>query len=621
MDRLSMVFTRALGLIAAWLLLSSAVLAGPASRVLVLHSTDHLLPASLAQDNALVAALPTSAEVATEFLDAPRFSGATYTDGVARFLREKYATWPPDLLVTFGDEALLFVLKYREELFSQVPVISAAVQKSVLKTLEPLPQGVVAMAVVHDFVGTIELALSLHPHAKHLVLVTGASPLDHGWESELREAAAHFKDRVTIEYLAGLPTDVVLKRLGELGQDAVVVTPGYFRDGAGHELVPVQTVKTMADASPAPLYRPFETFIDTGIVGGSIMSCTTMGQEAGKAASTLLAGTPLESLRVPAVTPATVRLDWRQVDRWGINPDRIPADAIVDHKPPPLLEQYRKEAIVGALVVLVQSALIALLLVERRRRRGAERAIQRHHLELAHACRLATAGELTASIAHEINQPLGAILSNAEAADLLLDKGCGSEAEVREILADIRRDDLRASEVIRRLRTLLISREVERQAFDLTQALAEVSSMLEPEARQRRIALEFRLAPTGSIVGDRVQIQQVLVNLILNAMDAMADTPEGQRKVSVSVEPSEDGIGIAVSDRGQGIAPEHLPRLFDSFFSTKRKGMGLGLSIARTIVEAHGGRIRVENAPDFGATFHISLPAAQMAEAESLETT
>ena len=171
--------------------------------------------------------------------------------------------------------------------------------------------------------------------------------------------------------------------------------------------------------------------------------------------------------------------------------------------------------------------------------------------------------------------------------------------------------------MIRRLRALLAKHQVERQAFDLSQAIAEVAAVLDSEARRRRLALEVRLAPTATLVGDRIQIQQVLINLILNAMDAMADAPEGRRALGVFVERAAGGIAISVRDQGPGIAPEHLPQLFDSLH-TKKKGMGLGLSIARTIVEAHGGRVWAEKyPPGQGAVFHVSLPAVPTASARS----
>jgi PAS domain S-box-containing protein len=233
--------------------------------------------------------------------------------------------------------------------------------------------------------------------------------------------------------------------------------------------------------------------------------------------------------------------------------------------------------------------------------------------EMAHTSRLALVGELTASIAHEVNQPLGAILSNAEAAEMLLDAPDPPLDSVREILRDIRADDARASEVVRRLRTLLRKRELKMQPLDLNELLSETLHFVTFDAHRRSVEIVTDLAGAlPNVHGDRLHLQQVLLNLLLNGMDAMAHTPVSRRRITVRSSPHvTGGVECLITDCGPGIAPDRLPRLFDSFFTTKADGVGLGLSIARSIVEAHRGEIWAENRADGGAAFHLVLgPAA-----------
>ena len=238
--------------------------------------------------------------------------------------------------------------------------------------------------------------------------------------------------------------------------------------------------------------------------------------------------------------------------------------------------------------------------------------VEEAHRDLIHASRVAALGELTASIAHEVNQPLGAILSNAEAAELLLESESPPLDELRKILADIRNDDVRAGEIIHHIRLLMRKRAVKRGSLDVNELSAEVVRLMETEVQRRNVSLntEFTAAP-ATIFGDRVHLQQVLMNLILNGMEAMADMPAAERRLYVrTASNGQRRVEISVTDSGRGIPPEKLPRLFDSFFTTKENGMGLGLAIARSIIDAHHGRIFAENNSDGGATFRFDFPVS-----------
>jgi PAS domain S-box-containing protein len=228
--------------------------------------------------------------------------------------------------------------------------------------------------------------------------------------------------------------------------------------------------------------------------------------------------------------------------------------------------------------------------------------------QLAQATRFAAVGELTAMVAHEINQPLCAILSNAEAAEILLRTDQPPLDELREIVADIRKDDLRADAAIRGIRSLLRRRDYEPRPVDLVATINHVFKLSAGDALHRRVPIRHELAADlPTVTGDRSSIEQILVILIVNGMDAMKDTPESARELVVSARRDGEFVEVTVRDRGHGIAPANMSQLFDSFFTTKADGMGMGLSIARSMIFVHGGRIWAENSPDGGATFHFTL--------------
>ena len=239
--------------------------------------------------------------------------------------------------------------------------------------------------------------------------------------------------------------------------------------------------------------------------------------------------------------------------------------------------------------------------------------VEETNQNLAHAQRLAVVGELTAMIAHEVNQPLGAILSNADAAEMLLETENPPLDEVRQILADIRENDLRADEAIRRIRALLRKREMQMEQLNLNETVSDVLRLVAGDAARRRVHIRRELASElPPAFGDRVHLQQVLLNLIVNGMDSMNGISEPSRWLTVRTKSNGDGqLEVSVMDCGCGIAPDRLQRIFDSFFTTKKEGMGLGLSIARSIIEVHQGRLWAENNPDGGATFHFTVQLAQ----------
>jgi C4-dicarboxylate-specific signal transduction histidine kinase len=224
--------------------------------------------------------------------------------------------------------------------------------------------------------------------------------------------------------------------------------------------------------------------------------------------------------------------------------------------------------------------------------------------------RVSTMGALSSAIAHEINQPLAAILSNAQAAIRYLNHENPDLDEIREALLDISRDDKRTAEVIDRLRKMVKKEESVFESFDLTAVIEAAVNIISRENAFRSVTLQKDLQ-TGipELQGDPIQIQQVVINLLINAMDAMTDQPADARRVFLSTRSDQDrGVIVTVIDSGPGLTTDQIETAFDPFYTTKPKGMGLGLSVSRTIIEIHGGHIRVENCPDGGAMFTFWIP-------------
>lgn len=245
----------------------------------------------------------------------------------------------------------------------------------------------------------------------------------------------------------------------------------------------------------------------------------------------------------------------------------------------------------------------------------AEEALHKAQMELAHVARVMTLGELAASIAHEVNQPLAAIATNGEVGLRWLDREIPDLAEVRAVVGDMVSSSRRASEIIHRLRALARKTETQKFALDINDTISEVIPLVQHEVISHRVSLRLDLVPTlPTVLGDRVQLQQVIINLIVNGMEAMASVTGRTRELVVRSQLDDSGqVLVAVEDVGVGIDPENGNKLFAAFFTTKANGMGMGLSICRTIIENHGGRLWASRNAGPGATFQFTLPSRQEA--------
>jgi signal transduction histidine kinase len=302
--------------------------------------------------------------------------------------------------------------------------------------------------------------------------------------------------------------------------------------------------------------------------------------------------------------------DWRELKRWGISEKVLPPGSIVKFKAPSIWEEHKGPILGGLFFIIIETLLIVGLLVNLHKRKQAEKEARQRRDELAHVTRVATMGELTSSLAHELNQPLAAIRNYANAAQRFLSQGEPDLSKTREALEGIIRDDRRAAEVIGRVRGLLKKEEPRYRPVHMNNVIQEILAFIRSDSVLEGLSIETELAPElPAVAGDQVQLQQVLLNLMLNAVDAMNKTKPDLRKLVIKTENEESrGVKISVRDFGSGIDEAHRDKLFEPFYTTKPAGMGMGLAISQRIIHAHEGSIQAENNPDGGATFYFTLP-------------
>jgi signal transduction histidine kinase len=613
--------------------LGSAVLliwfAGAASassqsrQVVVLYDERVDLP-GLAMINAaftktLISGSPDPVDIYREEMDLSRFDSEAYRNLLRDELHAKYAAKKIDVVVAVMEPALTFLLSHRDEIFPGIPIVFCGLDGKLLGE-RSFPEDITGVLLKREFAPTVEIAARIHPETERFVVVAGTSAFDKQLLTQAQEEFQPLEKRFAFTYLTDLPLAELLTRLSTLPPKTLILYITMFRDGAGQSYVPHDVAERISAAANAPVYGFLDQFVGHGLVGGYLYQSGQLGKEAAGLVLKILSGRKPQD--VPLIEPpsSTTQFDARQLARWKINEDRLPPGSTVLFRERTVWERYRAWIIGGLSICILQALLITGLLGNLVKRHRAERSLKRAEEE-AHRnrqrmnllSRVSLLGEMTASLAHELNQPLSAIISNANAGMRYVERGKDDPETLRDILGDVESDAHRAYDIIRNVRNTIKKGDPARRRIDLNELVTNVAHVVRPDAAGYSCEVETSLAKDlPPIEGDPVQIQQVLVNLVSNALDAMRQTPTGRRRVEISTTgKGESEVRLSVRDHGSGIRTEVHDRLFDQFFTTKEHGLGMGLAIVRSIVEAHGGKIHAENVADGGACFYFTLPVTK----------
>ena len=589
-------------------LLTAPLAAQPSSRsVLLLDQSSAGLPFNTALATAVRLTLSAESKVPISFyaehLDANRFFGSDYEEGILSFFRKKYRDKTIDVVVVVGSAALDFISRRRAELWPNVPVVFAAIDEATIArvTLPPNLTGVTMQLTLQDMVRTANIAV---PNLKRIAIV--GDPL------ERQTFYRHFLDEVPtvatqyeIINLMNLPMGELKRRLGNLPDATAVIYTGIYYDSEGVSHVPAELVVQIAEWANRPVVINVASYLGKGAVGGYIVRPEPLGQGAAQFALRILNGENASDLPVTKI-PSPLIFEWPALQRWGISENRLPAGSEIMFRSPTVWEQYRAYILAVIAAILIQSALIFWLLYEQRRRQRAEILARNTMSELTHVNRVATVGQLSASIAHEIRQPLAGILANAQAALRWLEKA--NVEEVREGLNGIVSDGIRAGDIITHLRAMFKHEVQEKTPVDINKLVLSVLTLAQIDLQKHEIELQTQLDDLiPEILGNQVQLQQVILNLVMNAIEAMSSSQTRVLRIKTALSRTKK-VHVSIEDTGIGIKQSDLARVFKPMFTTKERGMGMGLSICQSIIESHDGRIWASPRANGGSIFQFELP-------------
>jgi len=577
--------------------------------VLVLYGFDPFAPVVVSFDAALRATLAEAGlhnlTLHDEMLDLEALGDPVLAPKQRAWFQARYGVYKPAAVLAIGAGPLAFALEERQALWPDVPILYSGVDEAAVAEMR-LPADITGVARRPAVDETLELALRLLPETRRVALIGGTADVDRAYELSARPDILRVTGHLEQLDDTGLSLVEMGERLGALPRDSIVFGVSLFRDGTGRSIRGTEAIRMLSEWSNAPIFSTHAQLVGLGVVGGWVTDYREMARETGQQLAAVLEGAPRPA---PRVAPVRAVVDARQLSRWGIPESRLPPGTEVMFRDVPVWRRYAWQIAAVLGVLLLESALVVALLLERRRRREAEAVARANQERIGYLNRLGTVAELSGSLAHELNGPLGAIVNNARAAKRFLLHEPPEVKEVRASLADIENSAERASLLIGRLRSVLRKDDFRTSAVDVAEVVKDAVQLVASEASRRRASLEVVL-PQGlpPVDGDAVLLLQLLLNLLLNALDAIEAQPPGKRRVSVRAVQNAGTLELSVTDSGPGFSQAARDSLFQPFFTTKPKGLGMGLAICRSIAEAHQGSVVAASGPEGGAVFRLTLP-------------
>jgi signal transduction histidine kinase len=548
---------------------------------------------------------PWPLDIIENSLVTARFSDENPEAPFVEYLSALFANRPLDVIVSIGAPAADFVQRHRRRLFPTTPMVLTAVDQRRVQ-YSNLTGNDVAVAVNINYLSAFENILQVLPDTKDVIVVVGSSPIEKFWKEAIGKQAAPLTNRIKLSWTDELPFEELLKQASALPPHTAIFWELMIVDAAGvvHEgNLPLERLHAVANA---PIFSYDESFFGNGIVGGPLLLVADTSRLTATVAVRILKGEKAGDIKVSPVEFSAPRFDWGQMQRWGISEKNLPPGSEILFRDPTVWEQYRAHILAVTAAILIQAALIFWLLYEHWRRQRAEILARNTMSELSHVNRLATAGQLSASIAHEVNQPLAGIVANAQAALRWLEKA--NVGEVREGLKRIVSEGHRASDIITNLRAMFKSDVQEKALVDINKLVLSVLALVRIDLQKHEIKLQTQLDDRiPQVLGNQVQLQQVISNLVMNAIESMGSSQTRALRIKTELSQS-NTVQVSIEDTGTGIKSSDVAQLFKPMFTTKARGMGMGLSICQSIIENHDGRIWVSPGATGGSIFQFELP-------------
>jgi signal transduction histidine kinase len=548
-----------------------------------------------------------------EYLDVGRFPNDDHSKEVVSMYNERFKETKIDLVITVAPGTYKILNKLGLDALKTSPVINVELDNFIADSnlYKPDPN-IFNINMKLDVGKTLRNAFNLFPDRKNVFVLSGISSTDSYFMSIARKVAKSFEKSHNFAFIQGLSIDSALIILRDSPAKSMVIIPSYLVDSRNIPMASTLFISAISIQNKVPVFTLSDNFIKRGGIGGYVFSFYKVGNETRKASIEILKGKSFNDINVNEEAFYQHMYDWKQLKRWNLEKSNlIPTDSIFYNKEFNFVSEYRWYLLLALLFVILETFLIVYLYkVNRRQKEFVKQKTENEILyrKLVREERLLRMSELTASLSHELNQPLTAILYSAQAGKRFLESGKLDSIQAKEIFDNIIEDDKRAGGIISGIRSLMKSETREKETFILQDVIQDALNIYFTEAVQQNIQIRA-IQPDKPVwvTGDKIQLQQVLLNLLSNAARAMGGMINADKIIEIRHQCNHSKVTVSVRDNGPGISAVIKNELFKPFVTTHKNGLGIGLSISRSIIERHGGSIKAENIEGGGAEFSFTL--------------
>jgi signal transduction histidine kinase len=564
--------------------------------------------------NSLLEELGDSCNLHIEYLETEKYSRDEYPKEKFDLYNKKFRDIKLDLLICVGIDIIKTVKKNAENYLLDLPTISLDYDFSLYGYPADLNlnQKTIVFNIKADIKRTISEALKIFPDTKSIYFIGGVNVLDKKFMDITKEEAKSIDASISKIFIYDKSMDEILRIIRTLPLKAIIINTSFNTD---IQLVPYynpEAVRLIRDGAKVPVFTYSDMGLGDGSFGGWIISFHKIAKTTGEIAVKLLKGADPNSIKITEKDYYDYLFDYRELKIWNkTKMARNEKGSSIMFEDVSFLGKYIWLFVAGIIFLIFQTLLIiALVRMYHSQKRMTKQILdaEKRYMEIIHEDRILRTGMLTASISHELNQPLTAILSTAQAGKRFFESGNWKKDELIEIFKNIVEDSKRAASILSSLRGLMKLEKREKEKINLNTLLIETINLYQGRAIEQHIKLSLLIdeAPVV-VVADSIQIQQVLLNLIYNASQSVETANTSNKTIIISETLNDKNVIVSVRDFGKGIDEEIKNRLFEPFRSSRSEGMGIGLAISKMIIEEHNGNIWADNMPEGGAKISFSL--------------